>query len=315
MPRKVKQKSNHQISNEWDELAPIRFAQIKTGRDITYCNVIIPQMLSMISESSAREVADAGCGVGILTDLLAGMFENVIGVDLSNTSIEIARKYYGNRAHFISGSFEHFAEERSESFDLVVANMVLMDTLDLPSFVKAVARVLRKNGRFVFSLTHPWFWPEYAGYAHKKWFKYAGSTIIEAPFRISHDRKCSLQSTHVHRPLESYLRAFHDEGLLVSEVREPLPPRHIERLYPQKWKRPRYLFGACVKHRTTMNTALSFKDTFSEQDDAIPPEPKLRGDFTELAAEAIRSFYLNLHQEPPTPKKYRRRKGTSNKAP
>ena len=43
------------------------------------------------------------------------------------------------------------------SFDLVVCNMALMDIEDATGAIQEVARVLRPQGRFVASLSHPCF--------------------------------------------------------------------------------------------------------------------------------------------------------------
>lgn len=42
-------------------------------------------------------------------------------------------------------------------FDIIVANMLLMDIPEIELFILEVARVLKKPGTFVFSITHPCF--------------------------------------------------------------------------------------------------------------------------------------------------------------
>lgn len=62
--------------------------------------------------------------------------------------------------------------------------MVLMDVLNLDSFLEGVARRLRKGGAFIFTMTHPCFWPEYYGYRNESWFRYNDDAIVESPFEF-----------------------------------------------------------------------------------------------------------------------------------
>ena len=81
MFRKVEKKTISAIAAEWDALAPIRYQQIVSGADLTFTHVLAPAILSLASAENADTVVDAGCGVGILTDLLAAQARKVVGVE------------------------------------------------------------------------------------------------------------------------------------------------------------------------------------------------------------------------------------------
>jgi predicted TPR repeat methyltransferase len=190
-------------------------------------------------------VLDAGCGVGVLTKELSLIFSEVVGVDPSAVSIELARAKYGACAVFVAKTIEKYAKDCQDQFDLVVASMVLMDVLCVQEFVQSVKRVLRPGGVFIFSLTHPCYWPSYYGYVNEPWFRYGDEIIIEAPFKISGDSSCSLSSTHVHRPLSFYVAHLGCASLYLEVIVEPMPTAETEILYPCPWKYPRYLLGRC----------------------------------------------------------------------
>jgi hypothetical protein len=133
--------------------------------------------------------------------------------------------------------------------------MVLMDILDLRDFVAAVSKVLRANGAFIFSTTHPWFWPSYYGYVNEPWFRYSLELVIECPFKITAVPDCPLLSTHVHRPLEAYIQGFSKAGLSIEALHEPMPSADIDALYPEPWVYPRYLVGLCRLQRTNLSSA------------------------------------------------------------
>ncbi len=242
-----KKKSLLSISKEWDALASTRFLQIVNGGDITYRKVLVPNILKLIANGSVDKVLDAGCGVGFLTNLLARQSKQVIGIDPSAKSIILARNHYGSRVTFIRTTLEKYSRENSRSVDVIVANMVLMDVVNLDEFLQSAAKALRKNGKLVFSIAHPCFWPAYYGYKNEPWFQYNKELIIEGPFKITTSPECKLKSTHVHRPLEAYIQKFYEAQFSLDILKEPMPSSSVSALYPNPWVYPRYIIGMCRK--------------------------------------------------------------------
>jgi SAM-dependent methyltransferase len=233
------------IAAEWDALAPIRLRQITSGADISYRHVLVPSILRLALNEAPATALDAGCGIGYLTDELAKHIGKVIGVDPSIESIAIARAYHSDRAVYYTETLESYSKQHAHSADLVVANMVLMDVLDLDGFIEAVRRVMRPEGALVFSTTHPCFWPSYYGYADEPWYRYDQEVIVESPFRITTQPECPLLSTHVHRPLSAYVQALRRSLFSIEVLSEPMPSADIEARYPAPWRYPRYLVGLC----------------------------------------------------------------------
>jgi 2-polyprenyl-3-methyl-5-hydroxy-6-metoxy-1,4-benzoquinol methylase len=246
MLRPVETKSLSQITAEWDALAPVRYRQIESGADISYNRVIAPALLTQMAPLRLSRVLDAGCGTGALSARLVEIAGEVVGVDPSGRSIEIARSLGLTRASFVHETIEGFSLDHRSSFDVIVANMVLMDVLSLDSFLEGCKRAVVNGGALVFSITHPCFWPEYYGYASADWFRYENETIIESLFRISADRIGSLPSTHIHRPLSTYISAFTRAGFTLRVFSEPTPPADVDAAYRDQWKLPRYIVGLCT---------------------------------------------------------------------
>lgn len=245
MFRFANSKSSASLTSEWDSLAATRYEQIKSGRDVTFNHVLIPTIAEMLKGSLKGSLLDAGCGVGVMTNLLAPDFSDVVGIDPSRVSIEIASKDRKQNTRFRVATIESFVEDKNYKFDAIVANMVLMDTINIDSFLLAAVQFMHSNSVFAFSITHPAFWPSYYGYDQEPWYSYLRELIIEAPFRISNDQKTKLNSTHVHRPCQSYFNALNKAGLYLDQTREPMPTREAMELYSSPWRYPRYLFGRC----------------------------------------------------------------------
>jgi SAM-dependent methyltransferase len=243
--RKLDRTSAKRIASEWDVLAPIRFQQITSGEDITYHHILVPSVLGLIPRLPGAVALDAGCGIGYLTNLLADHAARVVGVDASAESIDIARAHFGTRAHFVQETLESHSAKNTGTYDLVIANMVLMDVLNLHVFISALHLALRPNGVLIFTITHPCFWPHYYGYAREPWYRYHKELIIESPFKITARTDCPFVSTHIHRPLEVYIGALRQTRFSIDDLREPMPSPDIEALYPFPWVTPRYLIGLC----------------------------------------------------------------------
>jgi SAM-dependent methyltransferase len=98
---------------------------------------------------------DFGCGVGRLTQAMAGRFERAVGVDVSATMIETARKLdRRERCEFVLNEAPSLDRFEDRSFDFVYSNIVLQH---MPSelgvvYVGEFARVLRPGGLLVFQV-------------------------------------------------------------------------------------------------------------------------------------------------------------------
>src|ERR1043166_8370495 len=234
MFRIVASKPVREVIAEWDALASVRRRQIATGLDISYNQVITPTIIHLAENIAPRRVLDAGCGVGILSSKLATLCDELTAIDPSPQSIVIARAD-DSRVHFVNKSIEDFADTSSGVFDLVVANMVLMDVISLRNFLQACRKVVSQGKHFVFSITHPCFWPDYYGYSTQPWYAYEREIIIEAPFRIStDDKETSLISTHVHRPLSMYAEELGRSRFRIEGIIEPAPGKDVDKGYVEK---------------------------------------------------------------------------------
>jgi 2-polyprenyl-3-methyl-5-hydroxy-6-metoxy-1,4-benzoquinol methylase len=245
--RRVFGKTIEEIISEWDSLAEIRFNQIISGIDITFNNILAPSIIDLARHERSDTVVDAGCGVGVLTNMLTTFCKSVIGIDPSAASIEIARSRFGSSCKFVNSTLEQYHGDGGMRADIVFANMVLMDVLDIDSFLGAAAAVVNDNGVLIFTIVHPCFWPAYYGYENEAWFDYGIEAVVEGQFKITAQPNCGLVSTHVHRSLERYVIAFYKAGFVLEVLQEPMPSEEIGRLYPTQWRHPRYIVGKCRK--------------------------------------------------------------------
>ena len=100
---------------------------------------------------------DFGCGVGRVTRALAGRFGEAVGVDLSESMVEQARRLNAKvaNARFLVNAQPDLGELEDASFDLVYSRIVLQHLSSAGEALRYVAeflRVVRPDGIVVFQL-------------------------------------------------------------------------------------------------------------------------------------------------------------------
>ncbi len=98
-------------------------------------------------------ILDVGCGGGLLSEPLARMGAQVVGVDAAERNIPVARLHaerMGLEIDYRAGTVEALAEA-GELFDAVVCLEVVEHVAHLADFVKSCAEVVRPGGILVAS--------------------------------------------------------------------------------------------------------------------------------------------------------------------
>jgi SAM-dependent methyltransferase len=99
---------------------------------------------------------DFGCGVGRLTQALAGQFEHVDGVDISSAMILRARAFnrHGDRCQYHLNEHDRLAAFEDGTFDFVYSVITLqhMEPQYSRGYIQEFFRVIRPGGVVVFQL-------------------------------------------------------------------------------------------------------------------------------------------------------------------
>jgi 2-polyprenyl-6-hydroxyphenyl methylase/3-demethylubiquinone-9 3-methyltransferase len=96
------------------------------------------------------KILDVGCGAGFLSNALAAADFQVYGVDLSESSLEVARRYdrTGRVTYICADAFQlPFADQ---SFDVITAMDFLEHIEDPARVIQEFSRVLKPGGMFFF---------------------------------------------------------------------------------------------------------------------------------------------------------------------
>lgn len=214
--------------SEWDKLAEWWNAEVGEKGTWQQQHDINPVMFKILGNIKNKKILEIGCGNGNFARSLAKKGAKVTALDLSKKLIAFAIEKERSKPLGIKYFVRDAANLRglkSKSFDIVVANMCLMDIVDAAGVTKEVSRVLKKNGRFVFSITHPvfnafgqkWTIIQERG---KKYFARAIYKYLSSSREKFKTWASGVKTTYYHRSIEAYFRYLRNSGFLIDEFRE-----------------------------------------------------------------------------------------------
>ena len=235
--------SGEMVAEAWDRGADKWYGRYTEFGDSNRQYVIDPTIFRMLGQVEGKRILDAGCGNGYLCRLLSKRGAEMVGVDVSRRSIEIAeaieRKEPMNIRYYV-GSICNLSMCDDDTFDAVVSNLVLQDLQDLDKAVKELHRVLKPRGKLVLSIMHPCFSsPPVHGWVRKppdsdrkedrlywKVDRYFDRVIEEW-------RYFDLPPLYsFHRPLSDYINTLIKNGFTITDFEEPVPTdKDIEEHY------------------------------------------------------------------------------------
>ncbi len=196
-----------------------------------------------------RRTLDLGCGEGRLSRDLKALGHGVVAVDASPTMLAAAREADPElEAHLADAAALPFADA---AFDLVLAFMSLQDVDDFEAAIRESARVLEPSGRLRLAIVHPLNSAGgFDGADVDSPFTIAGS-YLDRSFYMDDLARDGLKITFVsaHRPLQDYVDALADAGLLIERLREPPMPEHgFDAPHCRRWQRlPLFLHLRALK--------------------------------------------------------------------
>jgi len=219
--------------NEWESFADWYDKKQGDEGDFWHRELIDPVLLQVVGDCRGLHVLDLGCGNGYLSRRLARSGAKVTAVDASPRMIRNAKAHDRRNSlkiRYVLSDSTRMGVVADGSMDLVYANMSLMDIEDGEGTIGEVARVLRKGGRFVASITHPCFdIEENSGWVmerqsfetpkvYRKVRSYRGLFVEKVPWNVEGKR---WYTRSYHRPLSWYVRTLATKGMAITALEEP----------------------------------------------------------------------------------------------
>lgn len=228
----------------WDAIAPHWLTAEE--EDYHHKYKILPEVYRMLNVEKGENILDVACGKGDLARGLVGRGAMVTGIDISKMlgyaiktekKDKLGIKYLKLNAEKLIDKFE------KASFDKVVCNMALMDIEDFKTTINQISFILKENGIFVFSITHPAFaFPACTSFRvpedsqrNEDKLRILLDYFDERPAVFTFGIKSSrtLQALTFQRPISSYLNVLVKNNLILREMSEPKASEELVKKFPR----------------------------------------------------------------------------------
>ena len=215
-----------QAKADWNDLADWWDDQIGDGNSFQDF-LIEPATERLLGLQPGQHVLDIACGAGRFTRRMASFGATILAVDQAERFLERARKRTVEHCDRIEYRFCDATDTSAllslgeGAFDAIVCTMALMDMPVIEPFISSVPKLLKRQGCFVFSVTHPAF-----NSGNSRMF-------IE---RFEQDGHIVVKSGVV---VTDYAKPFHCKGVGI-----PGQPK-TQHLFHRPWS---VIFNLCFKH-------------------------------------------------------------------
>jgi ubiquinone/menaquinone biosynthesis C-methylase UbiE len=208
-----------------------------------------PSLVSLLEVQPGQHILDIACGNGLTSRRLAALEAQVTAFDFSANLIEKAkaRSTYQSLItyHVIDVTNEQQLLSLGEgTFDSAISNMALFDMSDIDTLFHVLPKLLKSNGRFVFSLTHPCFNNSSVVFTMEQFddgeIKTVYSVKISRYMSQYHAKGLALRNQpkpqmYFERPLQYYLNLGFQNGFVLDGFEERAFPPDAPQPSPLAW--------------------------------------------------------------------------------
>lgn len=219
---------------EWNSIAAEYDKKIVRG-DFFRNEILDRALIKHIGETKNKTLLDLGCGQGYLSEMVSSTGTKIIGIDISETLIEIANKRYKKDGiSFVVGDIEEELPFKENVFDITISNMVFMDIGDPKKSIKEVVRVTKNGGTFILSILHPLFTSGVVHKPIKDFFLYKSPSFLIKNYKKEKRMTWNIlnttkKTTVFHRPIEFYIELLLNQNISLLSFEElTLPEIHKE---------------------------------------------------------------------------------------
>jgi ubiquinone/menaquinone biosynthesis C-methylase UbiE len=156
---------NEEVREIWNQNAEFWNERMGEGNAF-HLQLVLPSIAQLLELQPDEEVLEVACGNGQLARQLARLGGRITATDFSRDLIEIAQARTDQESDLAGRISFQILDATDEPgllalgerrFDAIVCSMGIMDMAEIGPLMRASARLLKPEGKFVFALTHPCF--------------------------------------------------------------------------------------------------------------------------------------------------------------
>jgi len=192
-----------------------------------YRETLLPAVLTLAGDVQGQTICDLACGQGFITRALAQRGAQLVGADISEQLLTLARRYEAQAPlgiRYIHDDAQTGAHLPAASFDGVTCILALMPIPDIAATFQTVHRLLRPDGWFVFAITHPCYQTSRSRWT--TWDDGSPAREVSAYFAEGYwqsDNRSGVRGKvgEHHRTLSTYLNTLIAASLRLERIAEP----------------------------------------------------------------------------------------------
>lgn len=245
---------NNQTREAWNNTAKIWDEKMGDEGNDFHQILIRPTIERLLQLKSGQRILDIGCGNGLTTRRLASLGAKTLGIDFASEMINNARKRTRENQELIEYQILDATDETAllklgeNSFDAAVSAMALMDMAEIEPLFRALKKLIRCGGCFIFAVMHPCFNSMHTSLAaelieqeNKIYTEYF--VKVKAYLQPSKIPGLALENQpqphiYFHRPLHFLLNVAFKAGFVLDGLEEPaFPPEFATKNIGISWSK------------------------------------------------------------------------------
>ena len=182
--------------------------------------------LELLGDVAGRSILHLQCHFGQDTLELARMGAHVVGVDLSDESIAVAKKLneeLGLNAEFVESDVLELIGKLDRKFDIVFTSYGTIGWLpDLNQWAKVIAHHLKPGGKLIFVEFHPVAWMFSTDFERIEYSYFQDGPIMETTSGTYADTEAGFEKTEIswNHGLAEVFHALEGNGLILKSFDE-----------------------------------------------------------------------------------------------
>lgn len=207
------------MANNWNIIVEKYDEMVGETGDIYHRKFLNPVVFKMLGNVKNKKILDLACGQGYFSRKLARRGARIVGVDLSDKLIEIAERIEKQKKQgirYLALNSEKLDNIKSNTFDFVVSNISFHDIKNVAKVIMECGRVLKKNGKIIFTIPHP-----ITDFSKKEEIDGKMANIMKVYMtEMTEPHQFSSRISVYHRSIGFYLNSLFGAGFLVSNFSE-----------------------------------------------------------------------------------------------